>query len=263
MIPSYTPPVLNNSKLDTPPWLQEPSNSAKGGSATAASNLEEGKATEEPSSEVPRMILYTRIINLVLSVCMIIVSLLALLTTQSATTGVLACYLTVFACLLCCFETHLKQVSKIIALNFGFMYSARARSVFMLFLGSFFYSEQFELLCFFVAFTIPYLLVGTIAFSFPPIILIYMSLHFIPGSILFSFSLFGKIVAVCMIANALFNMYILFKYPEYEAVQRQDAQSDIKVPTSTSTSAFLRVFLCISQRISPIAVTERNRLLEI
>lgn len=182
MISSYTPPVLNNSKLDTPPWLQEPSNSAKGGSATSASNLEEGKSGEEASSEVPRMILYTRIINLVLSVCMITVSLLALLTTQSATTGVLACYLTVFACLLCCFETHLKQVSKIIALNFGFMYSARARSVFMLFLGS----------------------------------------------ILFSFSLFGKIVAVCMIANALFNMYILFKYPEYEAVQRQDAQSDIK-----------------------------------
>ena len=86
-------------------------------------------------NEVPRMILYTRIINLVLSVCMITVSLLAMLTTESATTGVLAAYLIVFACLLCCFETHLKQVSKIIALDFGFMYSARARSVFMLFLG--------------------------------------------------------------------------------------------------------------------------------
>jgi hypothetical protein len=81
------------------------------------------------------MILYTRIINLILSICMIVVSLLAMLTTQSATTGVLACYLIIFACLLCCFETHLKQVSKLIALNFGFMYSARARSVFMLFVG--------------------------------------------------------------------------------------------------------------------------------
>lgn len=81
------------------------------------------------------MIVYTRIINLILSVCMIVVSLLAMLTTQSATTGVLACYLIIFACLLCCFETHLKQVSKIIALNFGFMYSARARSIFMLFVG--------------------------------------------------------------------------------------------------------------------------------
>ena len=63
------------------------------------------------------MILYTRITNLVLSVCMIMASLVSLLTTPDATTGVLACYVLVFSCLLCCFETHLKQISKIIALK--------------------------------------------------------------------------------------------------------------------------------------------------
>jgi len=31
-----------------------------------------------------------------------------------------------------------------------------------------------------------------------------------------------------MIANAVFNAYIIFKYPEYENIQRNDAQSDIK-----------------------------------
>ena len=66
---------------------------------------------------------------------MIVVSLLSMITTQSATTGVLAMYLVVFSCLLCCFETHLKAVSKFIALNFGFMYSAKARCIFMLFVG--------------------------------------------------------------------------------------------------------------------------------
>lgn len=121
------------ARLDTPPWLQETSPAPTSGKAQ--SNMEEGKQSEEVPAAVPRMILYTRVINLILSVCMIIVSLLAMLTTQSATTGVLAMYLVVFACLLCCFETHLKQVSKIIALNFGFMYSARARSIFMLFIG--------------------------------------------------------------------------------------------------------------------------------
>lgn len=85
---------------------------------------------------VPRMILYTRITNLVLSVCMIMASLLSLLTTESATTGVLACYVLVFSCLLCCFETHLKQIAKIIALNFGFLYSAKSRSIFMIFVGN-------------------------------------------------------------------------------------------------------------------------------
>jgi COPI associated protein len=88
------------------------------------------------TSAVPRMILYTRIANLVLSICMIMVSLLSLLTTADATTGVLACYVMVFSCLLCCFETHLKQIAKIIALNFGFLYSAKSRSVFMMFVGT-------------------------------------------------------------------------------------------------------------------------------
>lgn len=136
------PLTSNTPKLDTPPWLQEPTVSSGGGykqqQQTSMHNVEEGKATEnEATPEVPRMILYTRVINLILSICMIVVSLLAMLTTQSATTGVLACYLIMFACLLCCFETHLKQVSKIIALNFGFMYSAKARSVFMLFVGKY------------------------------------------------------------------------------------------------------------------------------
>jgi len=128
------------------------------------------------------MILYTRVINLGLSICMIFVSLLSLLTTNNATTGVLACYVVVFSCLLCCFETHLKQISKIIALNFGFLYSAKSRSAFMIFVGT----------------------------------------------ILFSFSLFGKIIGCLMLANAGFNIFIIAKYPGYEDAQRQDAQSEIK-----------------------------------
>lgn len=113
---------------------------------------------------------------------MIVASLLSLLTTDNATTGVLACYVVVFSCLLCCFETHLKQISKVIAMNFGFMYSAKSRSAFMMFVGT----------------------------------------------ILFSFSLFGKIIGCLMLANACFNIFIIFKYPGYEDAQRQDAQSEIK-----------------------------------
>lgn len=127
------------------------------------------------------MIVYTRVANLALSICMILASSLSLLTTTSATTGVLACYVVVFSCLLCCFETHLKQVSKFIALNFGFMYSAKSRAVFMLFVGT----------------------------------------------ILFSFSLFGEVIGLCMLVNAAFNIYILFKYPGFDEYQRKDAQSEI------------------------------------
>ena len=142
----YTPPPIPMNNAPPPPWLQ--SNPAPVSSSapvynahTSATPAAAAAATStDPAGldpAVPKMILYTRVLNLALSVCMIVTSLLAMLTTQSATTGVLACYVVVFACLLCCFETHLKQVSKIIALNFGFLYSAKSRSAFMVFIGKF------------------------------------------------------------------------------------------------------------------------------
>ena len=117
-----------------PSWLQEDTSGSS--SADQGGISAEAVSSQPVDTDVPRMILYTRVINLILSICMIIVSLLSLLTTQTATTGVLACYVTIFSCLLCCFETHLKQISKLIAVNFGFMYSAKSRSVFMLFIGT-------------------------------------------------------------------------------------------------------------------------------
>jgi len=190
----YVPP---SAAAAPPPWLQEPSTTTSnnlGSNSSDASSATIDPATLDPA--IPRMITFTRIVNLVLSVCMIITSLLALLTTQSATTGVLACYVVVFSCLLCCFETHLKQISKFIALNFGFMYSAKSRSIFMMFVGT----------------------------------------------ILFSFSLFGKIIGLCMIANALFHILILFRYPQYEDAQRNDAESEIKDFLSSNPAFSQRLF---------------------
>lgn len=134
------------------------------------------------TSDIPKLIWYTRLINLGLSICMLLTSLLSLLTTADATTGVLACYVIVFSCLLCCFEAHLKQISKIIAANFGFMFNAKSRCLFMLFVGT----------------------------------------------ILFSFSLFGKIVGLAMLANAGFNFYAVIMYPGFEDAQRKDAQAEIQ-----------------------------------
>jgi COPI associated protein len=54
---------------------------------------------------------------------------------QSFPTIVLACYLFAFACILCCFETHLKAIARKIAENFGFLYNAKGRAVFLLFVG--------------------------------------------------------------------------------------------------------------------------------
>jgi hypothetical protein len=112
---------------------------------------------------------------------MILCSLLSLITTDSITTGVLACYVVVLSCLLCCYETHLKQVSKVIALNFGFLFGAKSRAIFMIFVGS----------------------------------------------LLFSFSLLGKLVGLAMVANAFLNIFVLIKHPSFEDAQRESAQKDI------------------------------------
>lgn len=197
-------PLASKVKIqETPSWLQDEPESLESQKHNPNNNNNNGEATTTATDPaVPRFILYTRVINLALSVCMLIVSLLSLLTTQTATTGVLSCYVVVFACLLCCFETHLKQVSKKIALNFGFMYSARSRSLFMMFIGT----------------------------------------------ILFSFSLFGKIIGLLMLLNAFFNIYILCRYPEFEDAQRNDAQSEIKDFLSTNP-AFAKNIMDASMKV--------------
>ena len=117
---------------ETPPWLREEQATLTQGGAPA--NYSSGDSHADP--EVPKMIFYTRVVNLGLSIAMWLVALLSLLTTDSVTTGVLACYVVFFSCLLCCFETHLKQVSKMIALNFGFLYSAYSRAAFLFFVST-------------------------------------------------------------------------------------------------------------------------------
>jgi len=177
---------LTGGSATPPAWLQEDVKSSSAVQAQAVST------DGESDPAIPKMILYSRVINLVLSVCMIVASLLSLLTTDNATTGVLACYVVVFSCLICCFETHMKLISKMIALNFGFMYSAKSRCAFMIFVGT----------------------------------------------ILFSFSLFGKIVGCLMLGNAAFNIFVLIKYKGYDDAQRLAAQAEIQDFLASHSPAF-------------------------
>lgn len=179
-----------SSSAPTPAWLQDTNTNMNTPSgyvppvATPINGSEEinGNTPKPVNPEIPRMILLTRLVNLGISTLIIVISFLSILTTQTITTGVLACYLMVFSCLLCCFETHLTQVSKFIALNFGFMYNSFSRVLFMMFMGT----------------------------------------------ILFSLSLFGKIMGLVVIGNAIFNLLILWRHPGFDEAKRQDAQKDIQ-----------------------------------
>lgn len=56
--------------------------------------------------------------------------------TLSVTIFITSIYVILLACLLCCFEIHLKSMDKFIYLNFGFMYYWPGRALFLLFVGS-------------------------------------------------------------------------------------------------------------------------------
>jgi hypothetical protein len=73
-------------------------------------------------------------------------------------------------------------MTKLIATNFGFLYSGYPRAAFLIFVST----------------------------------------------ILFSLSLFGKLIGLLMFANAIFNIFVLIKYPGFDEAQRSDAQSEIR-----------------------------------
>eukprot|EP00904_Undaria_pinnatifida_P004481 jgi/Undpi1/14033/HiC_scaffold_9.g03684.m1 len=127
--------------------------------------------------------IYMRVANMALCVLLAATALSKLLFSGLDVSGaVLACYLFAFSCILCCFETHLKVVAKTIAANFGFLYNAVGRAIFLVF-------------------------VGVICFSLDEL------LAYIAGAL--------------MMANAAFNFYVIFKYPEFERdLQRKDLESE-------------------------------------
>lgn len=102
-------------------------------------------AMEMPSdvkkgADLPKLIMYMRIANVVLSALMITSAVTSALMSASISNFVVGGYVSCFGCLFCCYETHLKQVSVFIADNFGFLYHAKARTAFMLLVATLCYT---------------------------------------------------------------------------------------------------------------------------
>jgi len=173
---------------DTPSWLNEAPESAAPKQYPSHPEQPSGQYVPsphapQPTEEQARIFLSMRLVNVGLSVLLAAASAVTILSVTSLTTGVICLYIFVFACLLCCFETHLTQIKQIISTNFGFLYNAKGRAVFLLFIGL----------------------------------------------LSFNLGLLGKIAGGLMLANAVFNFYIICKYPEYEAITlQQDGAKDAK-----------------------------------
>ena len=78
------------------------------------------------------MIISMRLLNMGVSILMAAAAIIKLLSLPAFTKGVLCLYIWFFALLICCFETHLAQVSRIIGENFGFLYNVKGRVTFFI-----------------------------------------------------------------------------------------------------------------------------------
>lgn len=159
--------------------------SVPNGSAPAAGSM---LSTTTPSSgvddkDLPRVVLLMRLANLGAAGALIAVSIVMMVGLPGISTWVLSIYATCGGLLICCLETQLKFLRAIIALNFGFLFSAPLRFLF-------------------------YLLLAAIAWTYGKI--------------------FGPVVAAAMAAVALFNTYVLCRYPTYRKMREKIAEEEDK-----------------------------------
>lgn len=93
----------------------------------------------EELAQIKKWAMYMKYTMIVLSTLMIILALYNFISLTnlftSLSTMFLAAYLMVFACMICCFECALKSVAYFIVQNFGFMYNAYGRGIFLFFVA--------------------------------------------------------------------------------------------------------------------------------
>jgi len=122
-----------------PAWLgtgaQQPAAVAAAAAAQqhTAAPAQQPAPPPPPSGQVPQLVTYMRVANFALCILMCVAAVLTVIVPAGATPAswVLAFYVLAFSCLLCCFEVNLRQVAKHIATNFGFLYDAKSRAVFL------------------------------------------------------------------------------------------------------------------------------------
>ena len=124
---SWSPPEDNKNEeaWSAPPPNAQPDSS--GGVRGAAQRLEQ-KLPQTRSG----LIISMRLLNMGVSILMAAAAIIKLLSLPAFTKGVLCLYIWFFALLICCFETHLAQVSRIIGENFGFLYNVKGRVTFFI-----------------------------------------------------------------------------------------------------------------------------------
>jgi len=144
-------------------------------------------ANAADEKELPSIVLFMRLANMGIAGLLIASSIAVMVSLPSIPIWVLSVYATCGGCLVCCLETQLKFLRTAIAINCGFLFSPYWRLMF-------------------------YFLMGSIAWTYKG-----------TGSIS---KLLGPICGIGLMIIALFNTYVLCRYPTYRAVREKIAEEE-------------------------------------
>jgi len=137
--------------------------------------------------ELPSVVLFMRLANLGVAGLLIVASIAVMVSLPSLPVWVLSIYATCGGCLVCCLETQLKFLRTAIAINAGFLFSPYWRFMF-------------------------YFLMASIAWTYK-------------GTSSIS-KILGPIVTIGLIVVALFNTYVLCRYPSYRQMREKIAEEE-------------------------------------
>jgi len=132
------PPPPKSGAPKTPPANDVES----GNNSSHAKSVSDAGEDFDPAlvKEMQKYHLALRIGYIVAAAMMGTASVLKLLGSPDLGQAFFSIYIFVFAVLICCFEVALTMVSRMIAINFGFLYSLIGRAIFLLFVGFMCYS---------------------------------------------------------------------------------------------------------------------------
>mmetsp|Transcript_5547 Transcript_5547/g.7653 ORF Transcript_5547/g.7653 Transcript_5547/m.7653 type:complete len:231 (-) Transcript_5547:243-935(-) len=115
-----------------PEWLQD---DPRPGAAPQPVERVGIRQLDEKLPPLPKLVYLMRLVNIVITCLIAFVCVLKMMVVSSLSTGIIAIYLIMFSGMVTCFELQLKVIVKRIGTNFGFLYNAKGRAMFFLFIG--------------------------------------------------------------------------------------------------------------------------------
>ncbi|KAL7530822.1 hypothetical protein ACHAWF_003529 [Thalassiosira exigua] len=154
---------------------------AAGTRANASAEAEAAAQAAADEKDLPRVILFMRVLNMAAAILLVTTSILMLVQIPHISVWVSAIYASFGGILVCCLETQLKFVRTIIAMNFGFLFNSVYRFLF-------------------------YCLMASVTWSYK--------------------NLLGYITAITLACVAVFNTFVLCRYPAYRKMREKVAAEE-------------------------------------